>query len=117
MPLQAVVLHCEKVAGIERIVADEFENISVKGIRTGFNDSVHCSPGVHTVRGILRASCEPELLQRVGKRERHARTVVVVDMGSAVQRILNPITVSACYRYIDARSRMSAAGSGLYRHA
>ena len=88
----------------------------MKRIGAGLDHAIHSGAGMHSIRGVLRAGGEPEFLQCIGKRKRHACAVVVVDVRRPVQRILDAITVTAGDGYIHAGSRVSSTGARLNGH-
>ena len=77
----------ERVGRVEAVVADELEQVAVKQVRARLGHGVDRGARVHAVVGVRRARLEPELLQRVGKRQRQVQVVVRVVVRGAVEQI------------------------------
>ena len=85
MPLQTIILGREEISRVEGVVAHELECVSMKSVGTRFDHAIDSRARVHTVRGVLSAGGQAELLQRIGEWKGHARAVVVVDVRRAIQ--------------------------------
>jgi hypothetical protein len=69
------------------MIAQEFEGVPVELVRARFGDGVHRRARVHAVGRGRAARRDAELLQRIGKRKRHAARVLDVVVKRAVQHV------------------------------
>ena len=106
--LQAIRTDRKEVPRVGRGVAQELEQIPMQRVRAGLHHRVDRRAGVHPTRGVLRAGGDLELLQRVRERERHAGSVERIDVGRAVEIVLDPVADSAGNRNVHARSHAEA---------
>ena len=93
---QRAALDCIKIASIEQIVANKFEQIAVNLIRARFGHRAHLrSTGL---LGRLSANLCLEFCQCIRKWERQRQAIIRIDMAYPVQRVLGGRTQAACGR-------------------
>src|SRR5262245_44151740 len=96
----------------------------MKGIGSRLQDRVDRSARMPATRSILCARGESKLLQRVRKRQRHARAIEYVVVHGAVQSVLNAEVQTAGdgdldsgRRHVRSGIRITRKGGGLNRRS
>ena len=95
IPLQLVLSAREKVARIQRRVANEPEGVSVYRIRSGLGDHVERAAGKPALFDAHVAGLRAELLHCIGEREIQVVVDQVVHVGPAVEGVSQVVVTGA----------------------
>src|SRR5262249_25467335 len=83
VPLQRIVRRCEIVSRVEQIVPDEFKQVAVELVGSGFRDGT--DSGRFWILGRQAAGLDFEFLQCIGKRQWLALAIVWIHVRDAVE--------------------------------
>ena len=103
-------------AGVEFIVAKEFEKRCVIGIGAGLGGDVDLSGFAAELRGI-DAGLDLEFLNCVDGRQKDVEVEVDIGIGNSVESVVAPGGARACERHGQGRARPAFASGGLRRRA